>query len=259
MVPQLKQLDSKDVTHTERLEAFQELSSLLEEMKTAIENKLYQKPSAYTKEARIEMAKENERIQEEKDKEKREQEEKQYGNSYSGIKKPVNVPVYNEKGDVRQCNQGGYEYQFYEKNEKGRQIIVLEVNVPKYLDTSKIDVDLNPTYVRMTIKGKILQLSFPCEILVDESQAKRSQTTGSLQILMPKQKNTLIPYFFLKEELEQKKGNNKKSETNTENLKKTEESEENNQETLEKNKKIINNTKLLDDEEIDDSDVPPLE
>ena len=45
MVPQLKQLDSKDVTHTERLEAFQELSSLLEEMKIAIENKLYQKQS----------------------------------------------------------------------------------------------------------------------------------------------------------------------------------------------------------------------
>jgi hypothetical protein len=80
LVPQLKQLDSKDVTHSERLDAMQEIQSLLAHLKIAVEQGLYQKPSNYTVEARVEMAKENERIQEEKEREKRESEEKQYGN-----------------------------------------------------------------------------------------------------------------------------------------------------------------------------------
>ena len=79
LVPQLKQLDATEITHSERLEAFQELPELLEQMNIAIENKLYQKPSSYTKEMRIEMAKENQRIQEEKEKEQKEQHDKEYG------------------------------------------------------------------------------------------------------------------------------------------------------------------------------------
>jgi hypothetical protein len=118
------------------------------------------------------------------------------------VKKLVPPPVFNDKGEVRQSNQGGYEYQFYEKHEKVLQFIILEVSVPRYLDTSQIDIDLNPTFVRLTIKGKVLQLSFPCEIIVSKSQAKRSQTTGSLQLVMQKLTPSLLPYFFLKEELE---------------------------------------------------------
>lgn len=81
------------------------------------------------------------------------------------------------------------------------QYIVLDVGVPKYMETSLIDVDLHPIYVRIDIKGKITQLRFPCEIIVEQSKVKRSQTTGALQILMPKLSNTLVPYYFTKEEL----------------------------------------------------------
>lgn len=245
MVPQLKQLDSKEITHSERLEALQELPELLEQLKIAIRDNLFQRTTTYTKEARVEMAKENERIQEEKTREKKTDEEKEYG-----IKKTLPPPVYNDKGEVRQCNQGGYEYSFFEKNEKNRQFIILEVAVPKYLDTSKMDVDLNPTYVRINIKGKFLQLTFPCEIVVDESQAKRSQLTGSLQLIMPKQKNSLIPYFFLKEEIEEKK--QKKSEKTEKTETKTLELENTTRETLE-------NTIAKNEEWEDDSEVPPLE
>jgi protein TilB len=79
IVPQLKQLDSKDITHTERLEAFQELPVLLDHLKIAIRDNLYEKHSAYTQEARIEMANENKKIQDKKNKEKEEEDEKQYG------------------------------------------------------------------------------------------------------------------------------------------------------------------------------------
>lgn len=79
LVPQLKQLDSNDITHTERLEALQELPGLLEHLQVAIRDNLYQKPTNYTKEARIQMAQENEKIQKEKEREAKESDDKQYG------------------------------------------------------------------------------------------------------------------------------------------------------------------------------------
>ncbi|XP_008981497.2 dynein axonemal assembly factor 11 isoform X2 [Callithrix jacchus] len=62
----------------------------------------------------------------------------------------------------------------------------LNVNEPKYMDTSLIDVDVQPTYVRVMIKGKPFQLVLPAEVRPDSSSAKRSQTTGHLVICMPK-------------------------------------------------------------------------
>ncbi|CAG9315170.1 LRRC6 [Blepharisma stoltei] len=208
LVPQLNQLDGKDITHTERLAALQVLNERLDELKEAIEIK-HQNPELYkrhyTIESRVEQAKENERIQEEKDKTQQESDEKQYG-----IKNLPPPPVYNQNGEIRQCNQGNYDYEFYEKHDGGVQYIVLDIKVPRYLETSQIGLDLNPNYVRLDIKGKITQLRFPCEIKVEESRALRSQTSGSLQLVMPKTKNDAVPYFFLKEELEKKKKEEKR-------------------------------------------------
>ncbi|XP_012578404.1 PREDICTED: protein tilB homolog isoform X2 [Condylura cristata] len=62
----------------------------------------------------------------------------------------------------------------------------LNVNEPKYLDTSLIEVDVQPTYVRVMVKGKPFQLVLPAEVKPDSSSAKRSQTTGHLLVCMPK-------------------------------------------------------------------------
>jgi len=37
----------------------------------------------------------------------------------------------------------------------GDQIIMLDLYIPKYMDTSLVDVDLNPEYIRIDVKGKI--------------------------------------------------------------------------------------------------------
>lgn len=42
--------------------------------------------------------------------------------------------------------------------------IVLDVAAGKYLDTSLIDVDVQPLLVRVLIKGKLLQLRLPSEV-----------------------------------------------------------------------------------------------
>ena len=54
------------------------------------------------------------------------------------------------------------------------------------MDSSLISVDIQPNYVRVTLKGKSLQLALNHEIKPDSSTAKRSQTTGYLVIQMPK-------------------------------------------------------------------------
>lgn len=64
--------------------------------------------------------------------------------------------------------------------------IKLKLFTYRFLETSLIDVDVQPNYVRATIKEKIFQLSLSEEVNVSESTSKRSQTTGHLLITMPK-------------------------------------------------------------------------
>lgn len=47
--------------------------------------------------------------------------------------------------------------------------IIIEIQVPKFMDTNSLNVDLQPEYVRCDIKGKITQLLIPEEILVEKS------------------------------------------------------------------------------------------
>ena len=61
------------------------------------------------------------------------------------------------------------------------------------MDSSLIDVDVQPMYVRVTLKGKSLQLALSEEVKPDSSTAKRSQVTGHLVITMPKAKPYIRP------------------------------------------------------------------
>ncbi|KAG1655280.1 Protein tilB [Nymphon striatum] len=63
---------------------------------------------------------------------------------------------------------------------------VLDLAIFKYLDTSYISVDIQTTFVKATIRGKIFQLSLMEEIQPDKSTAKRSSITGHMVLKMPK-------------------------------------------------------------------------
>uniref|UniRef100_A0A8C8VEP0 Leucine-rich repeat-containing protein 6 n=1 Tax=Pelusios castaneus TaxID=367368 RepID=A0A8C8VEP0_9SAUR len=69
---------------------------------------------------------------------------------------------------------------------------VLNINEPKHLDSSLIDVDVQPTYLCVMVKGKPFQLVLPAEVKPDSSSAKRSQTTGHLVISMPKAQEIIM-------------------------------------------------------------------
>lgn len=54
------------------------------------------------------------------------------------------------------------------------------------MNTNSLNVDVQPTYVRVEVKGKVTQIRLDDEILVERSQVQRSTTTGWLCITMPK-------------------------------------------------------------------------
>ncbi|EZA62860.1 hypothetical protein DMN91_001529 [Ooceraea biroi] len=91
--------------------------------------------------------------------------------------------------DGRAYNINQAKVPFKLNDDDDPNFVILEVSVYRHLDTSYINVDVNPTYVRVTIKGKVLQLTLPCEVSVEKSNVQRNTATGSLVINMAR----LIP------------------------------------------------------------------
>ena len=85
---------------------------------------------------------------------------------------------------MKQKNEGGWDFVWDEESQPGQ--LILEVKLAKFLDSSLIDVDVHPSFVSIVIKGKLLRLRTPCEVLVNSTKCQRSKLTGSLKVLMPK-------------------------------------------------------------------------
>ena len=85
---------------------------------------------------------------------------------------------------MRICNQGRYEV-FLDEDIYTTAITTFRIKLPKFLDTNKIKVDLNPNYVRVDVNGKITQWRFDNDIIVEKATVQRSTTTGILEIKAP--------------------------------------------------------------------------
>lgn len=64
--------------------------------------------------------------------------------------------------------------------------MVLDIALSPYMDLSSIKADVQENFIRLLIKGRLLQLQLPCPVISDFSKAERSLTTGHLVITMPK-------------------------------------------------------------------------
>ncbi|XP_046419327.1 protein tilB-like [Neodiprion fabricii] len=135
--------------------------------------KFWKSTSSHTPEDRIAIARENRR-----NREKRERKDDE-------AKKPKYIPkLFNSDGRPFNINQPKVPFRL--DDESDRDKIILDIAVYKHLDTSFLDVDVQPGYVRVTIKGKILQLTLSSEVLTEKSTVQRSQTTGHLVVTMPR-------------------------------------------------------------------------
>ena len=50
-------------------------------------------------------------------------------------------------------NQGGYDWKFDESDDKTK--IMFSLDVPKFMDTSSLNVDVQPEYIRIIVKDKL--------------------------------------------------------------------------------------------------------
>lgn len=97
-------------------------------------------------------------------------EEKRQLNFFAADGRPFNI------------NQAKLGFRF---NNSDRAKCTLDLALYKHLDSSHLEIDVQPNYVRIVVKGKIFQLHLPEEVDISNSTAERSQTTGHLVVTMP--------------------------------------------------------------------------
>ncbi|KXS17572.1 outer arm dynein light chain 1 [Gonapodya prolifera JEL478] len=96
---------------------------------------------------------------------------------------PTSTPsLFGPDGRVLRRNEGKWPFSFSETP----ATVILRVDLPKFLDSSLLDLDVHPTWLRLTVKGKILQLVLDQEVRPDDVLAERSKHSGSLAVTMRK-------------------------------------------------------------------------
>ncbi|NXJ81558.1 TILB protein, partial [Trogon melanurus] len=139
------------------------------------DRRFWEEPTPYTPESRLETHKYIE--EKRRAKENRRESEKR--------EKPLWTLVTAE-GKVLNVNVPKLHFSL--KDDEENDQLILDLAVYRHLDTSLLDIDVQPTYIRVLVKGKPFQLVLPEEVKPDSSSAKRSQTTGHLVVSMPKAK-----------------------------------------------------------------------
>ncbi|XP_041969301.1 protein tilB [Aricia agestis] len=203
-LPQLSSLDGKDIKISERITCLQNLPMIRSDVLFEQENYKYQRQSQKTRlkkniqskweneykdmdpdernkkfwaekcEHAPEVRQEIERMRQLKIKSEQKEEEKEPKRQYK---------LFNDDGRPFNINQPKIDFLF---SDAEPDKFILDLYLYRYMDTSLIDVDVQPNYVRVLIKGKIFQLHLPEDVNVSNSTATRSQTTGHLVITMQK-------------------------------------------------------------------------
>ncbi|GAW83657.1 hypothetical protein, conserved [Plasmodium gonderi] len=131
--------------------------------------------------------------------EKEEMERRKNEENKDNNKKEI-LSLYNDDGDIRQCNEGHYKFMFDEYS--SNKYTFLKLFLPKYLCNSLIKIDINVNYIRCIIKNKLFQLKLNDSILTDLSKISRKKYTGELHIKMRKKnykKNKIFEKDYLQE------------------------------------------------------------
>ena len=201
VLAQLKELDGKEITRTERIKAVQQMPELVQQLrKLAVEarnKKIARQYEPYDEEeystrSRLEMYREiaEEKMEAECRKKQMEPKDRDYATEHSLTIEQQRKKERECGTHIRQCNEGRYAFRMEEEDGKGN--VILEVDIPKFIDTSLVDVDVQPTYASIVVKNKTTRLLFPYEVQPDDGFAQRSQVSGTLKLVMPKTNSAKI-------------------------------------------------------------------
>nr|XP_022917957.1 protein tilB-like [Onthophagus taurus] len=258
-LPQLQELDSNEISRSERIKAQQILDKItpgvlkdqekykierlqqIERLKlvdnTIPDENFWNTPSENAPETRREISQRQRKCRGKDD------------DTNKQKKKKKEVAVYNKQGRPLNINEAKLDFTFIDDDPKE---FILDIAVYKYLDSNLIDVDVQPIYVRVSIKDKIFQFVLSEEVYINKSTAQRSQITGHLVIKMPK-----VSYNPILE---------KENESNLKKIKKLKPQKKDESTFLDVNpendsmdfSKIIEKSKKIQ-EIINNEDIPPLE
>ncbi|GAB0095314.1 Protein tilB [Sergentomyia squamirostris] len=92
------------------------------------------------------------------------------------------LKLFSTSGRPFCLNEPKIEFNFRDEPDK----FELDLMVYRFLDTAHLSVDVQPNYVRVSVKKKIFQLALDEEVKCEESSSQRSDITGHLMIKMPK-------------------------------------------------------------------------
>lgn len=298
-LPQLQRLDGIEITTTDRLEAIQNLKSIRESIVSQQKDHFIQQektkegkggrwytdigseskavktvgemtdeelkehneeywntPVEYTPESRKEIHKKLEA-------EKEAVEEQRKGIRTNKV--PKRETVLERDGKRYNLNQGKWPFRLDDTTDPN--IITLEVKVPKYLSTHNIDLDVQPTSIKIVAEERTFQIVLGEEVCPDKSSCQRSQITGALVVTMPTMTEKYVPQ---KSERKRKTEKIKEKPVKTSEYLEVDSSKQSgldfskiidnnkSRSTLAPAKRVVATEKKVSDEFVDDPDVPPL-
>ena len=180
VVDQLVILDGKEILPSERISSKQnyddnvsQLEAMIEELQARRDRMTPQDlENTYTKEYRKKIYQEaaQEKAKEEESKPKPE-------------KKKV-PSKYLLSGEMRQCNEGKYEFALLEYEDP--KYTIFTIQLPRFMDTSLISTEIYPNFISLMIKDKLTQIKLWEEVMTTPIELKRSSTTGELFIKLQK-------------------------------------------------------------------------
>ncbi|CAG5111361.1 Oidioi.mRNA.OKI2018_I69.chr2.g5677.t1.cds [Oikopleura dioica] len=268
ILPQLKELDGEVITTSERLEA----KRIFEKVENAIErqSELYleireRQKFDYERKAKTtgdefwneedEDSPENRRdmrIEATRQKE----ENKDHKPMFEKPDYKREIRYFAKDGRPLNVNPSGVEFTIDEDQPKN---VELRLKIPKFMDTELIDIDSQPTYIRLSINGKPFQIVWKEEVKPDDGTAQRSKITGELLIKIPKlnpgKENPKEKKEASRKTLEPESQKEEKKTVDYRNIVK--EAEQGKKEQLKKKEKP--KTRANDDDFVDDLGIPPLE
>uniref|UniRef100_A0AAX7UAK6 Leucine-rich repeat-containing protein 6 n=1 Tax=Astatotilapia calliptera TaxID=8154 RepID=A0AAX7UAK6_ASTCA len=214
-LPQLKSLDGTEISRSERIRASQGLEEarrcVAEQEQEYLRRRAEEKEEARRKEAGVEEEKKerkpgfdgrwytdinNTAPESEKNKENQElnenpknpeedeeQREHEFWHTPCSFTPESRLEAHRHLEEKRRAKE---KLDFCLTEDEENNTIILDLEVYRHMDTSLIDVDVQPSYARVSVKGKIFQVVLPAEVKPDSSTAQRSQTTGHLLLTMPR-------------------------------------------------------------------------
>jgi hypothetical protein len=117
--------------------------------------------------------------------EKIDQDRRQFVVSVAPLRKHVDVVQSTRRqelqGERRNVNEGNFLFNLDYKPDH----LVLSIGISKDIPTDDIDLDVKADYVSLVIQAQVLRVRLPHSIRHDETQAQRSQATGTLMLILP--------------------------------------------------------------------------